>query len=131
MADKPKKPPAGVRGPGQMRGGGQPTRAAQTPGESGFRRWLNKTSLPLLFVLTRMPKWLLVILLAGLLLLGLILTGPWAWVGAVILGLLALFFAWLTAVSWPRVQGAGRLIRVLIVVCLAGYAVFKALGRMG
>ena len=127
MADKAKKQPSGVRGPGQLRGGARPM---ETPGESGFRRRLNKASLPLLFVLTRTPRWLLVVVLAVLLLLGLIQSGPLAWLGALILGLLAVFFAWLTAVSWPRIHGGGRVIRVLIVVVLAGYAVFKATGQM-
>jgi hypothetical protein len=134
MANKPKggKPnsgkPRGVRGPGHMRSA--PTRALETPGESGFRRRLNKVSLPFIFVLTRFPRWLLIISLGAILLLGLIQTGSWAWLGALLLGLLALFFAWLTALSWPRLGGSGKVLRSLIVLILAGFAVFKIMGRM-
>ena len=135
MAKEPKKSgkpqagkPSGVRGPGHMRSA--PTRALETPGESSFRRRLNKGSLPFIFVLTRFPRWLLIISLGAILLLGLIQTGSLAWLGAVLLGLLALFFAWLTALSWPRLGGSGKVMRSLIVVILAGFAVFKAMGRM-
>lgn len=124
---KPNKP-SGVRGPGQMRGGAP--RPVVNPDESGFRRWLNKVSLPFLFILTRAPRWLLVIILGALLLLALIQTGSWAWFGALLLVLLALFFAWLTALSWPRLNGSGKITRTLIVVILLGFAVFKATGRM-
>jgi len=134
MANKPKggKPnggkPNGVRGPGHMRSA--PTRALETPGESAFRRKLNKVSLPFIFILTRFPRWLLIIGLGAILLLGLIQTGSLAWLGALLLGLLTLFFAWLTALSWPRLGASGKVLRSLIAVILGSFAVLKAMGRM-
>jgi hypothetical protein len=77
-----------------------------------------------------MPKWLIVVLLAVLLVLGMVQTGSLAWLGALILGLLALFFLWLLVLSWPVIPPSGRLLRAIVVVALAGVAVLKALGRL-
>ena len=128
MAARDKRP--GVRGPRGPQGSGQPTRQAtpsRAPQElSAFQR----ASLPLLTRLTLMPKWLIVVLLAVLLVLGMIQTGSVAWLGALILGLLTLFFLWLLVLSWPAIPPSGRLLRAIVVVALAGATVLKAIGRL-
>jgi hypothetical protein len=86
-------------------------------------------SLPLLTRLTRLPKWLIVVVLSVLLVLGMIQTGSLAWLGALILGLLTLFFLWLLVLSWPAIPASGRMLRGIVVVALAGATVLKALGR--
>ena len=117
----------GVRGPRGPQG--EPARSpkpAPAPAElSAFQR----ASLPLLMFLTRMPRWATVVVLASLLVLGVIQTGPLAWLGALILVVLALFFAWLLALSWPRISPGGRALRAIVVLALLMAAAFKLMGR--
>lgn len=129
MAAGDKRP--GVRGPRGPQGSGQPTPAKPAPSRSpqdltAFQR----VSLPLLTRLTRLPKWLLVVVLSALLVLGMIQTGSLAWLGALILGLLTLFFLWLLLLSWPAIPASGRMLRGIVVVALAGATVLKAMGRL-
>jgi len=65
------------------------------------------------------------ILLVG----GLILTGPLAWVGGIALLVVWAFVAWLTALSWPALSPGSKLLRLLVVVALFGVVVLKFLGR--
>lgn len=126
MAAKDKRP--GVRGPrGPRPDPGAPTSNPAVPGElTPFQR----ISLPLLTRLTRLPKWALVVGLSVLLVLGMIQTGSLAWLGALLLGILALFFLWLLMLSWPVLPPSGRMLRAIVVIALAGVAVLKAMGRL-
>jgi hypothetical protein len=123
--------PRGPQGPGSGSGSGagagQP--AARAGGPADLTP-LQRISLPLLTRLTRLPKWLLVVVLSVLLVLGMIQTGPLAWLGALLLGVLTLFFLWLLVLSWPAIPASGRLLRGIVVVALAGATVLKALGRL-
>ena len=139
MASDDKRP--GVRGPrgpvssGSSAGSGRPGGAAKAPqpasrpGSSADLTPLQRFSLPLLTRLTRLPKWFLVVLLSVLLVLGMIQTGSLAWLGALLLGILTLFFLWLLVLSWPAIPASGRMLRVIVVVALAGATVLKAMGR--
>lgn len=127
MAADDKRP--GVRGPRGPRGGPQGSPPPR-PGPSGELTPLQRISLPLLTRLSRMPKWLLVVVLSVLLVLGMIQTGPLAWLGALILGVLTLFFLWLLVLSWPAIPASGRLLRAIVVVALGGVTVLKAMGRL-
>lgn len=129
MASRDQRPGVrGPRGPGQA-SGPSPARPA-SPGPaaemSTFQRW----SLPVLRRLTALPKWALVVVLSALLVLGIIQTGALAWLGALILGVLTLFFLWLLLLSWPAIPASGRMLRGIVVVALAGATVLKALGRL-
>lgn len=129
MAAGDKRP--GVRGPRGPQGSGQPTPAKPTPSRSPQDlTTFQRVSLPLLTRLTRLPKWLLVVVLSALLVLGMIQTGSLAWLGALILGLLTLFFLWLLLLSWPAIPASGRMLRGIVVVALAGATVLKAMGRL-
>lgn len=129
MAAGDKRP--GVRGPRGPQGSGQPTPAKPTPSRSPQDlTTFQRVSLPLLTRLTRLPKWLLVVVLSALLVLGMIQTGSLAWLGALILGLLTLFFLWLLLLSWPAIPASGRMLRGVVVVALAGATVLKAMGRL-
>lgn len=129
MAAGDKRP--GVRGPRGPQGSGQPTPAKPTPSRSPQElTTFQRVSLPLLTRLTRLPKWLLVVVLSALLVLGMIQTGSLAWLGALILGLLTLFFLWLLLLSWPAIPASGRMLRGVVVVALAGATVLKAMGRL-
>ena len=125
MAARDERP--GVRGP---RGPQGSTPKAAPARASSDLPALQRISLPLLTRLSRMPKWLLVMGLAVLFVFGMIQSGPLAWLGALILGLLTLFFLWLLVLSWPAIPASGRLLRAIVVVALAGVTVLKAMGRL-
>ena len=125
MAARDERP--GVRGP---RGPQGSTPKAAPARASSDLSPLQRISLPLLTRLSRMPKWLLVMALAVLFVFGMIQSGPLAWLGALILGLLTLFFLWLLVLSWPAIPASGRLLRGIVVIALAGVTVLKAMGRL-
>ena len=125
MAARDERP--GVRGPRGPQG--STPKAAPARAASDLPA-LQRISLPLLTRLSRMPKWLLVVALAVLFVFGMIQSGPLAWLGALILGLLTLFFLWLLVLSWPAIPASGRLLRAIVVVALAGVTVLKAMGRL-
>ncbi len=78
----------------------------------------------MLLLLRRMPQWVLFLVVLGLVVGGLFLTGPLA--GA-LLGLVAIFLGWLLLVAWPRLTEAQRLVRGLTIIVLAGAAIWRAL----
>jgi hypothetical protein len=113
------KTPQGVRGPG-----GPPRR----PSSSG-RAALERRSYPLLVSLTRVPRWLLVVFMAVCMVTGLMLDDSLAWLGALLLAVVAFFLGWLLALSWPIIGTNSRVLRLLTVVALLGIAVMKLIGR--
>lgn len=127
MADK--RP--GVRGPRGPKPN-QPSSSASSRPASPREEpsALHRFSLPLISWLNRQPKWVVVVALAVLLVLGMVQTGSLAWLGALILGLLTLFFAWLLALMWPVTPAGGRMLRLIVVVALAGLTVLKATGSL-
>lgn len=73
--------------------------------------------------MNRLPRWLLPVLLAILLVTGLAISGL---LGAVLLLVLVLFLAWLVFLSWPVLPATTRIIRLVIVVAILGAAVLQA-----
>ncbi len=135
--DKPAKAkmPKGVRGPGgppapSASAGGSPRpQPGSRPAPSSRRQAFEERSYPFVQQLNTLPRWLVVIAPAVLLFAGLIMTGPLAWLGAILLVLVTLILAWLTALSWPVITPGSRLLRGGVVLALGGMAVLKALGR--
>jgi uncharacterized membrane protein len=80
---------------------------------------LERWSVPGALLLSRIPKPLLLILIAGLLITALIVEGV---VGGLLLLLLGAFFAWLLMLAWPALTGTGRLVRLLVVALIAFFA---------
>lgn len=112
--------------------GGRPTPGQRQPAQQqagSARRRLERLSAPALVTLHNLPRWLIPVVLASALFLGLILAGDWRFLGAFLLVGIGLFITWLTALSWPILTPSSRFIRVLISVALFGLAVLKALGR--
>jgi len=113
MAKPSRDLPPGVRGPSG------PSRQA-----------VEKRSLPILVILNRLPRWLVVVVLAAMLVLGLILTGPWAWVGGVLLLIITGFLFWLLVLAWPVLPTSARLIRLVVVGGALGISILKMMNRI-
>jgi hypothetical protein len=79
--------------------------------------------------LSRLPKFVVVVTPGILLFLGLIQTGNLAWLGGVLLLIVAALLAWLTALSWPVISIRSRIVRVVVVLVVIGFAVFKFTGK--
>ena len=82
-----------------------------------------RSRLPLTY-LRQMPPWTIPVLSAALLVAGLAIKGP---VGAAAIVLLLVFLGWLAYLSWPRLDPAGRLLRVIILAGGVVLAVWQAL----
>jgi hypothetical protein len=120
------KEPRGVRGPRGSSGGSsghEPRREPQ------HRNAFERISYPWLVRMLAVPRWLVVVLIASSLLLGLVLSDGLAWLGSIFLLFVALFLAWLLALSWPALTGGRRFIRLLAVVGILGIAFLKLTGR--
>lgn len=122
--------PEGVRGPrGPQRPNGGRRSIDARPTASRARARLEALSMPLLGWMHALPRWIMVVLPAIMLLAGLVLTGAWSWLGGVALLLVSAFLAWLLALSWPALNPGSRMIRGLTVLAVVGLAYFKFTGR--
>lgn len=108
---------------------GKATRQAPVAPSTGARRQLEIKTGPLLVMMHSMPRWVLPVGLALSLFFGLVLSETWAWLGAVLLFVVAVFLGWLLALSWPMLSGTSRVIRLAVVLSIVGVAVLKLLGR--
>lgn len=108
---------------------GAATRAAAAP-PSALRASLNRISAPALLWMHRLPRWAVPVAMGLLLTAGLFLGGSLTWLGALLLLIVALFVAWLLALSWPVLSGGGRFARGMVAVALFGLTALKAAGRL-
>ncbi|MGB2839532.1 MAG: DUF6703 family protein [Actinomycetes bacterium] len=83
---------------------------------------LERISAPWLVRLSRIPRWLFLIVLGSVLFAGLYLDSA---LGGALLLVLALFLAWLASVGWSHVSPLGRVGRLLTVGVLVYVAVDK------
>lgn len=125
------KPTNGVRGPGgpQASRPSPSSRPATSRSSSSWRRKFEEISFPLLRTLSGLPRWLVVVLPAILLVLGLVQTGPLAWLGGVLLLIVFVLLTWLTVLSWPALTPGSRVMRLIVVLALLGITVLKFAGR--
>ncbi|EOR72010.1 hypothetical protein JCM3263A_10570 [Thermobifida fusca] len=107
--------PAGRRLPDE-----EPSAAAEV---SRLRRAVEERSALPLLVLHHAPGWVLPVAVVGVFFSGLLLTGI---VGTLLLVLLALFFAWLGYLAWPRLSSAERAMRCVVVAVLLGLGVLQS-----
>lgn len=91
-----------------------------TPDASPARQAVERRSAAPLALLYQLPRWVLPIVLAGLLVAGLALGGV---AGAAIILVLTAFLGWLAYLSWPSVGGQARLLRVAAGLVLVAIAV--------
>ena len=83
----------------------------------------HRSAVPLTY-LRQLPPWTIPVLSAVLLVAGLAIKGP---VGAAAIALLLVFLGWLAYLAWPRLDPAGRLLRVIILAGGVALAVWQAL----
>jgi uncharacterized RDD family membrane protein YckC len=97
---------------------------ANTPGapeeRSPLRAAVERRSAAPLVFLSGLPRWLLLVAIFGLLVIGMVGTG---WVGASGLLVLLVLLAWFAYLNWPALDAKGRTLRVVGLVVLAVFAV--------
>jgi len=77
-----------------------------------------------------MPRWVVPVAMGLFLVGGLFLSGSLAWLGTALLVVVALFVAWLYALSWPVLTAGGRIARGLVLIGLIGAVYLKATGSL-
>jgi hypothetical protein len=87
-----------------------------------LRRRLETASLPLLTRISALPRWAPFLVVLGLLAAGMFIPG-WGWLLTVVV---ALFLAWLVALSWPRLTALERLMRCAVILLAVVIAVIQA-----
>ena len=123
------KEPRGVRGPRGAQGGSQGSSPGGQPRrEPQHRNAFERISYPWLVRMLAVPRWLVVVLIASSLLLGLVLSDGLAWLGGIFMTFVGLFLLWLLALSWPALTPSRRIIRLMAVVGVLGLAFLKFTG---
>lgn len=77
----------------------------------------------LLVLLSRLPRWVVLVALLAVVVAGLSLPGA---AGAALLLVVAGVLAWLLRLAWPVLPPAARLPRMLTIALVVGYAGWKA-----
>ncbi|NVI91657.1 DUF6703 family protein [Actinomadura sp. BRA 177] len=100
----------------------------ETKGErgSGLRAAIERRSAAAVVFLHRLPRWVLLVAVFLLLVVGMAGTG---WVAAAGLLVLAVALAWFAYLNWPELGGSGRLLRVVALAVLVGFALGRGIGR--
>jgi hypothetical protein len=97
-----------------------------TPTSSPFRRSVERRSAPLLVLMTRLPRVVMMILPLAFLLLGFFLP---LGIGLAFLALFFVFTGWLAYLSWPRTDATAKLIRLAmfaVVIALTAIRIARA-----
>lgn len=101
-----------------------PPRPSSRP--SALRAAVERVSHDPLVRLTRLPRALPFVVLLALLVAGIFVGGV---VGAVLIGLVALFVAWLMYLGWPRLTGVERLGRLAVLAIAVALCVVQLFPR--
>jgi hypothetical protein len=91
-----------------------------------LRPSIERASLPLITKLSGLPRALPFLLMLTLLVSGLLVGGP---VGFVLMGLAATFVAWVLYLSWPRLSGSERIMRLAVLLLALAMAVVQLFPR--
>lgn len=76
--------------------------------------------------LTRLPRLVPSALLLTLLIAGVLISGP---VGFVLMGVAAAFVGWVLYLSWPRLTGSERIMRLAVLLLAVAMAVVQLFPR--
>jgi hypothetical protein len=115
---RPGNAPAARRQAGTRAG-----RTTPTP-STGFRGTVERKSYPILLRLAEGPKLVPPLLLLAVAAAGLLLPPP---AGPICLGIVALFVAWLTYLSWPATATGARALRLVLLILIVGGALGPAI----
>lgn len=77
-----------------------------------------------------MPRWVLPLVTAGLLLFGLIAPPQWLALGVIAMAIVTLWVVWLITLSWPLLSGFAKWIRVAMIGLLVVATFLRATGRL-
>lgn len=93
---------------------------------TGMRPAVERWSAAPVVFLHRMPRWLLLVAVFALLVIGMVGTG---WAAAAALLVLAAALGWFAYLNWPAVDGSGRVLRIVALAILVGFALGRGIGR--
>jgi hypothetical protein len=91
-----------------------------------LRQRIDQASLPLMTKLTRLPRLVPSALLLTLLIAGVLISGP---VGFVLMGVAAAFVGWVLYLSWPRLTGSERIMRLAVLLLAVAMAFVQLFPR--
>jgi hypothetical protein len=86
------------------------------------RERISRASLPLMTKLSNMPRAMPFFVLLALLVGGLLIGGP---VGFVLMSLAAAFVGWVLYLSWPRLTGTERIMRLAVLMLAVAMAITR------
>lgn len=89
------------------------------------RQRLEQASLPALTALNRLPRWVPFLAVLALMLAG-IFVPTWGWV---LLLVVVLFLLWTLYLSWPALDGTGRIMRLAVILLAVAITVTQAFPR--
>lgn len=89
---------------------------------AGFRDGVERRSVVMLTYLSSLPRVIPFALVIGLLMAGLLTTGILAFAA---LALVVLFLGWLLYIGWPLMLPAGRVLRLVATLAIAGAAIHR------
>ena len=90
------------------------------------RRNIERASLPLITRLSHLPRAVPFLLMLALLVAGVVIAGP---VGFVLMGIAASFVGWILYLSWPRLSGSERIMRLAVLLLAVVLAVVQLFPR--
>ena len=91
-----------------------------------LRPSIERASLPLITKISSLPKALPFLLMLALLVAGVLIGGP---AGFVLMGLAAVFVGWVLYLSWPRLTGSERIMRLAVLLLAVAMAVVQLFPR--
>jgi uncharacterized RDD family membrane protein YckC len=117
--------PRGAAGGRSGSPAGRPAPAGRpgTPGASETRQAVERFSARPLVFLTQLPRWVLLLVVLGLLISGFAVPGL---IGAIALLLVGILLGWLAYLSWPSINASGRVLRVIALACMVVIVVWQA-----
>ncbi len=92
---------------------------------SSLRSSIERASLPFFVRLGRLPRAVPFLFMLALLVAGIVIPG-WGWV---LMGIGALFLAWVLFLTWPALSGSERLMRAAVLALWVGITVTRARPR--
>jgi hypothetical protein len=87
-----------------------------------LRSSVERASLPLITAISRLPRAVPFLVLLALLVAGVVISGP---VGSALMGLAAVFVGWVLYLSWPRLTGTERIMRVAVLLLAVAMAISR------